>query len=130
MIGMYPSTNILGYLDFETYHEPIDDLCLLCNELAKKTTSITLKKKLANKCRVSNHIRVGKNMCDTCVIGYHEEIEKCRCTHEKLKYRDSGEEKYFATCGPCHSEIVSTVDCQHLGSIGLRRLTPASYNYT
>ena len=120
----------LGYLDFETYHEPIEELCLRCDELNRKTRILEVKKEIIENCQTNSHVRIGKKLCDGCITRYYEKLEKCNCIHEKMTYKDDGVEKYFSTCNACHTEILSQVDCTYLGTIRLTRLTPASYNFT
>ena len=118
-----------GYLDFETYHKKVEDVCFHCEEFIRKCHTDELKRPIIDECTREKHIKTGKHFCDTCKKDYRDLLKTYNCSHNKPEFLRGGEKYLFPVCLDCHKGILDKLNCTHSSTQNLTSLTPASYNF-
>ena len=127
------------YIDFETSHESLSQVCFKCITLYKEARG-SRKVEILERCKRDNHMIVpGGGRCEGCRQIILETIEEaqikecCPSSHQKPTYRDEfGDIQSYPLCSSCLLNLTSNSElsqpCTHSKTIPEAALQIISYS--
>ena len=113
-----------AFFDLETFNQPLEPLCLHCEELIKTTTSQTVMDDIYTKCLQEHYFRQNSFKCKACLSQFKTGLANrqcnCRSKHQKV----------LGNCLECFlDEEEKFSDCVHITTQNIKKLEPSGYSF-
>ena len=116
-----------GFFDLETFNQPLEPLCLNCEELIKTTKSHSKTNEIYTKCLNEHHFRQNSFKCDGCLSKFKTALASNQCTCHS---EDENHEKVLNNCLECfRNEEKKFSDCNHITTQNIKKLETSGYAF-